>query len=609
MDQVSKKLDRTAKDLQKIGSTLTRYVTVPIVAVGTATVKMAMDAIEAESLFSVSMGKMAGSARNWSEEMRRTLGVNAGSVRKMVGVFNVMVGSMGVGENAAYEMAKGLTQLSYDMASFYNISNEDAMSKLQSGISGEIMPLKSLGIVVNETTTKLYALNHGLIKQGQELSEPQKVLARYLTILEATKKAQGDLARTIESPANQFRMLKEKAQEVGVQIGNKLMPVALTLITTAKKGLMALQQLNPESQKMILIFAGLAAAAGPVILGIAGITKAIAFLIANPVTLGIAALGVLAASLIKVKMEMDNTGTASDNASLALKGLTDMVNTLGKAFDWVADKERDFFEWLVKVTGLAGPQTAEEFEAKYGTGKINKDILKKAFAGVKAEENYVEGTTPYKTYADMYADRAGYGSSQVTEYQTDIAGLTDEFKKLGETGDDAYSKLNDAVKNFTNNLKSQTDAFKNFVGIFDKAASDSPISMDRWLNRLKGQVRALSQYQANIKTLEARANAGIISQGLFQDLRALGPSAAKQLGVLAASNNAKLLEANKLYGQKGSIASNMAYGVVSDNMATEAKMIQIINNFNGGAKDEEVVSISKKIADQVIKQLKSQGVY
>ena len=146
----------------------------PILAVGGASIKMAMDAVESENLFAVSMGNMAEDARAWSEDLRNNLGLNAYEVRKNVGVLNTMLGSMGLGEDAAYGMSKSLTELVYDMSAFYDLAEEEAFTKLRSGITGESEPLKQLGIIVNDTTIKNYAYTKGIVEQGAALTEQQK---------------------------------------------------------------------------------------------------------------------------------------------------------------------------------------------------------------------------------------------------------------------------------------------------------------------------------------------------------------------------------------------------------------------------------------------------
>ncbi|HYH05385.1 MAG TPA: phage tail tape measure protein, partial [Bacillota bacterium] len=122
LKKAEKDLKGVSNRLMDIGSRLTLGLSVPLGLVSGAALKMGADAVESENLFSVSMGKMADSARAWSEQLRKNLGLNAYEVRKNVGTFNVMLGSMGMTEKAAYDMSKGLTQLAYDMASFYNLS-------------------------------------------------------------------------------------------------------------------------------------------------------------------------------------------------------------------------------------------------------------------------------------------------------------------------------------------------------------------------------------------------------------------------------------------------------------------------------------------------------
>jgi hypothetical protein len=200
-----------------------------LLSIGKASITMAMDAVESENLFAVSMGSMANKAAAWSLELNRTLGLNQYEVRKSVGTFNVMFSAMGIGSEKAFEMSKGLTQLAYDFSSFYNLKPEEAFAKIRSGISGEIEPLKVLGIVMDEATVKSFAYTSGIAKLGTELTQQEKVLARYGLLLEQTSLAQGDLARTIDSPANQLRLLQTRMEELQTNIGMAFLPALSTL--------------------------------------------------------------------------------------------------------------------------------------------------------------------------------------------------------------------------------------------------------------------------------------------------------------------------------------------------------------------------------------------
>ena len=117
-----------------------------ITAAAGYTTKMAMEAVESENLFAESFGSMATKARAWSVKLREELGLNEYTVRRQSGTFYVMFNSMGLGVEKAYELSTGMTQLAYDMASFYNLNPEEAFEKLRAGITGSVEPLRRLGI-------------------------------------------------------------------------------------------------------------------------------------------------------------------------------------------------------------------------------------------------------------------------------------------------------------------------------------------------------------------------------------------------------------------------------------------------------------------------------
>lgn len=189
-----------------------------------------MNAVESDSLFETSLGKWSNSVRKWSDEVSNALGLNAVNMRKNTGVIYNMTTSMGVAEKNALKMSKGVSLLSEDMASFYNLDSTEAFNKLRAGLTGETEPLKALGILVDENTIKQVAYSSGIATTGAELTQQQKVLARYVAILKQTGNAQGDLARTIDSPANQLRLLKNQVNQLGLAFSNFLIPALRTIL-------------------------------------------------------------------------------------------------------------------------------------------------------------------------------------------------------------------------------------------------------------------------------------------------------------------------------------------------------------------------------------------
>ncbi len=232
--------------------------------VGMSSLSMANDAVESENLFAVSMKSMAKEARSWSKDLQDSLGLNAVELRKNVGVFNTMFMSMGLGKQAAYDMSTGLTELANDMASFYNLSPEDAFDKLRAGITGETEPLKRLGILVDENTTKTYAYANGITKQGKDLTQTQKLQARYAAILAQTANAQGDLARTIDSPVNQIRVLNSMLDQAKIELGQAFQPIqaiALPLLQSLAGGLKFVAQAFGTFMRQLTGYSGVNALA------------------------------------------------------------------------------------------------------------------------------------------------------------------------------------------------------------------------------------------------------------------------------------------------------------------------------------------------------------
>jgi phage terminase Nu1 subunit (DNA packaging protein) len=268
------------------GKALTLGLTLPIGAAAISMGRLASSAIETENLFNVSVGGMKGQFDSFTASLSKGLGLNRYEIMQTAGMFNVMLTSMGFANQKAYEMSTAITQLSYDMASFYNLPMDEAIQKLQSGLAGEVEPLRRLGIMVDEATVKSYAYANGIATQGKELTANEKVLARYGVIMDATSKAQGDLARTADSPANAMRRLGQTMAQAGADIGKIFMPAV-------GKGASALAELtgvlanSPAAIKGFVVgVSGILAIAGPTILALYGIRKAI-----RDVTVAMPALG------------------------------------------------------------------------------------------------------------------------------------------------------------------------------------------------------------------------------------------------------------------------------------------------------------------------------
>lgn len=181
--------------------------------------------IENLNLFNASMGQYAAEAQKYAEQVGELMGIDPGQFMRYQGVFNTIIAGFGVANDQAYLMSKNLTQLGYDLSSFFNISFEDAMLKLQSGISGELEPLRRLGYDLSVARLQQEALNLGIEKSVMNMTQAEKSQLRYYAIMTQVTVAQGDMARTLNAPANQLRVLQAQVTQCARALGNIFIPV------------------------------------------------------------------------------------------------------------------------------------------------------------------------------------------------------------------------------------------------------------------------------------------------------------------------------------------------------------------------------------------------
>lgn len=193
-------------------------------------VKESNDYVENLNLFTVAMGDYAAEAKAYAEEVQAAMGIDPSEWMRNQGVFMQMASGFGVAADDAALMSKNLTQLGYDVSSFYNISIEDAMQKLQSGLAGEIEPLRRLGYAIDQASIEQVALNHGITDSVASMTQAEKSQLRYIAIMEQSGNAMGDLARTIQTPANAMRILNQQIIQLQRALGNMLIPILQQII-------------------------------------------------------------------------------------------------------------------------------------------------------------------------------------------------------------------------------------------------------------------------------------------------------------------------------------------------------------------------------------------
>ena len=213
------------------------------------------------NLFTVALGQYAAEAQNYAEKVSDVMGIDPAEWMRNQGIFMTLGTGMGVASDKAVVMSKNLTQLGYDISSFFNISIEDAMQKLQSAMSGELEPVRRLGYALSQNNLQeLYgkevtsalaesykeleksldgaglsqlAVEMGFDRNISTMTEAEKVQLRYIALMKQNTIVQGDMARTLEAPANQLRILQAQLTQAARAIGNIFIPALNAILPYA----------------------------------------------------------------------------------------------------------------------------------------------------------------------------------------------------------------------------------------------------------------------------------------------------------------------------------------------------------------------------------------
>jgi len=273
---LSDRLDKIGSKMKDVGGKMTATLTLPIVAAAGISIKAFSDLQETINKVDVSFGSQSATVKEWAKTSIKSMGLAQQSALDATALFGDMGTGMGQTQVEASKMSMGLTQLGADMSSFKNVSFERAQTALAGIYTGETEALKGLGIVMTQTNLEEFARAKGINKSMSEMSQAELVQLRYAYVMDKTKNAQGDFARTSDGLANSTRMTKERMKELSAQLGEKLAPIWNKLLEVGNKVLDWFNKLTDGQQKVILIIAGVVAAAGPLLIILGSIATAVA---------------------------------------------------------------------------------------------------------------------------------------------------------------------------------------------------------------------------------------------------------------------------------------------------------------------------------------------
>ena len=195
-----------------------------------ATTKSSVSYYETLNMFNVSMGEYAKSAYEYAQKVNEVMGIDPGEWMQMQGALMTLMRGFGLAGDRAALMSQNITQLAYDVASFKEINVSEAFNALRSGISGEIEPTRNLGYDLSQASLQAIALENGITKSVNAMTQAEKSELRYIALMTQATFIQGNMARELDSPANQLRILQSQLRLTAREIGNIFIPVLTKLL-------------------------------------------------------------------------------------------------------------------------------------------------------------------------------------------------------------------------------------------------------------------------------------------------------------------------------------------------------------------------------------------
>jgi len=310
-EEVSRGLDQMGERAKRAGKALSIRVTAPLTALGGVAVKFAADAAESADKLEAVFGPATDSVNAKIAELRDTIPATTAQLQSLFSGIQDLLVPLGMAPDEAAEMSTSIVKLAGDLASFNNIPIEEALSRIRSGLVGQYEPLLEFGVALNATTVKAKAFEQGIGDGRRELTAAERAQVSYQLILEGTSAAHGNAADTADSAANQFKFLRSETSELLTVIGEQLLPAITPVVSGLKDAATAGQDLDPVVVRAGVSLAALAAATGPVLVGLAAIVKATKTL--NPAMAGLTvATGFTVTALANLAIAYKEAADASD---------------------------------------------------------------------------------------------------------------------------------------------------------------------------------------------------------------------------------------------------------------------------------------------------------
>lgn len=436
LQEAGDKLENLGGKVSSVGNVLTAGVTAPLIAAGGVAVNMASDYEESLNKVDVAFGDASQGVREFAKTTVDQFGIAKGTALDMAALYGDMATSMQIPRDQAAQMSQELVGLAGDLASFKNIGLDEASTALKSIFTGETESLKNLGVVMTQTNLDAFALANGFEKTTEDMTEAEKVGLRYQYVLNATRNAQGDYARTADGTANSLRTMQESSKELAVAFGQELLPEITPMIQQGTNLIKTFANLDEEQKQLIVRTAGVAAAAGPA---------------------------------VKI------LGTATTGLGKLTKGVGSAVSDLGKLVQ-SGGKATDSMGALGKILGTLGPKgmiiggvVAGVAAIGVAVKKAHDDIIQaqidEAFGDIKLSAEEVEDVAKRLTTTDwtVKIDAAVEAREKISQFEKEIQSALEEMNKTSWKVSVGLTLTEDEKSSYLANLQTFTQNASDYL--------------------------------------------------------------------------------------------------------------------------------------------------
>ncbi|NCT16851.1 MAG: phage tail tape measure protein [Flavobacteriaceae bacterium CG18_big_fil_WC_8_21_14_2_50_34_36] len=385
MENAQRSMKKFGNKMKRAGSALSVGITLPVLAIGAASVKSASDAEETSSKYQTIFRDISNAAQTASEELQKSYGQSSRAAQQLLGDTGDLLTGFGFSQQAALDLSTEVNKLAIDLASFTNFSGgaAGASAALTKALLGEREGVKSLGITILEADVKARVLENTQKGLTFETERQAKAFATLQIAQDQSKNAIGDYARTSKSFANQARLLKARIEDLSAEFGEILLPYFTDGINKVNAVVEKFKGLDASTKKIIVVVAGLAAAIGPLLLTIgymsttaipllitgfaktrAALIALNAIILANPITALVTAVAAAAAAYL---IFSNNTNSATN----ATKALSDARLQAAKA----VGSETALLERLLKIARDESQSKQDRLKAIEAINKISPEYL------------------------------------------------------------------------------------------------------------------------------------------------------------------------------------------------------------------------------------------